>query len=753
MKFDYPIIIVDQDFNLDNISGSGMRALAEALQTQGESVVVVTQARDFLGLAQQSARASAFIVSVDEPENGEVELEDAKAQTIEDLRAMVQSIRARNLDIPIFLYGRTHTSRDLPTDILREMHGFMNMFEDTNEFMARRVVREAKLYVDGLFTPFFGALVNYAQNSSYSWHTPGHSGGVAYLKSPVGQLFHQFYGENMLRSDVCNSVEELGQPLTHTGPILDSEINAARIFKADHCFFVTNGTSTSNKVVWHANVAPGDIVVVDRNCHKSNLHAIIMTGALPVFLAPTRNYHGIIGPIPKSEFSMENIQAKIDAHPLIEDKTRKPKIFTLTQCTYDGVMYNAHAIKSMLDGKIDTLHFDEAWQPHAYFHPFYKNYYAIDGEYGRTQKSIVFSTQSTHKLLASLSQASQILVQDATNNPLDRYRFNEAYLMHASTSPQYSIIASCDIAAAMMDAPGGTALTEESLIEAMDFRHAMRKAEAEFAELNTWWFKVWGPEHLPNNGIGSSSDWQIKAGDDWHGFGAIEPEMNILDPIKTTVMMPGLNMTGTFEETGIPAAIVAKYLADYGIIIDKVGLYSFFVIFNIGITKGRWSSLLIELQQFKDIYDANKPVWRIFPDFAKSYPQYEKMGIKDLCQAIHATYQKYNIAHTLHDMYVKPIVPAMTPADAWGRVAHRKVMRVNVRDLTTQHVTGVLLTPYPPGIPLLIPGEYFTQEVIDYLHFTLDFNTQFPGFEQSAHGLIKNTVNGHLEYFIDCVEL
>ena len=385
MKFDYPIIIVDQDFNLDNISGSGMRALAEALQAHGESVVVVTQARDFLGLAQQSARASAFIVSVDEPENGEIELEDAKAQTVEDLRAMVQSIRKRNLDIPIFLYGRTHTSRDLPTDILREMHGFMNMFEDTNEFMARRVVREAKLYVDGLFTPFFGALVNYAQNSSYSWHTPGHSGGVAYLKSPVGQLFHQFYGENMLRSDVCNSVEELGQPLTHTGPILDSEINAARIFKADHCFFVTNGTSTSNKVVWHANVAPGDIVVVDRNCHKSNLHAIIMTGALPVFLAPTRNYHGIIGPIPKSEFSMENIQAKIDAHPLIEDKTRKPKIFTLTQCTYDGVMYNAHAIKSMLDGKIDTLHFDEAWQPHAYFHPFYKNYYAIDGEYGRTQ--------------------------------------------------------------------------------------------------------------------------------------------------------------------------------------------------------------------------------------------------------------------------------------------------------------------------------------------------------------------------------
>lgn len=752
MKFHFPIIVVDQDFNVDNISGSGMRALAEAIEAQGEEVVAVTQARDFLGLAQQSARASAFIISIDEPENGEEELEDTKAQNITDIREMVKSIRARNIDVPIYLYGRTHTSRDLPSDITREMHGFMNMFEDTNEFMARRVIREAKKYVEELFTPFFGALVNYAQNSSYSWHTPGHSGGVAYLKSPVGQLFHQFYGENMLRSDVCNSVEELGQPLTHTGPIAESEKNAARIFKADHCFFVTNGTSTSNKVVWHANVAPGDIVVVDRNCHKSNLHAIIMTGAIPVFLSPTRNYHGIIGPIPKSEFEMDTIQAKIDAHPLITDKTRKPKILTLTQCTYDGVMYNAHRIKQMLDGKIDTLHFDEAWQPHAYFHPFYKDYYAIDGEYGRTQNSTVFSTQSTHKLLASISQASQILVQDAVNRPLDRYRFNEAYLMHTSTSPQYSIIASCDIAAAMMDEPGGTALTEESLIEAMDFRHAMRKISAEYAAQNTWWYEVWGPDYLPQSGIGEPRQWQIRAGDHWHGFGSIEPDMNMLDPIKTTVMMPGLNMDGSFDESGIPAAMITLYLADYGIIIDKLGLYSFFVIFNIGITKGRWNSLLTELQQFKDIYDSNKPMWRVFPDFVKKYPQYEQMGVADLCQAIHQMYRTHNVAHTVHDMYLSNIRPAMTPADAWGRIAHAKVTRVNIRDLTTAHITGVLLTPYPPGIPLLIPGEYLTQEVIDYLHFALEFNQKFAGFELTAHGLIQEWENGQLQFYIDCVD-
>ena len=182
------------------------------------------------------------------------------------------------------------------------MHGFIHMFEDTPEFVARHIVRETRTYLDGLAPPFFRALTNYAQDGSYSWHCPGHSGGVAFLKSPVGQMFHQFFGENMLRADVCNAVDELGQLLDHSGPVAASERNAARIFGCDHLYFTTNGTSTSNKMVWHSTVAPGDVVLVDRNCHVSILHAITMTGAVPVFLMPTRNNFGIIGPIPLEEF-------------------------------------------------------------------------------------------------------------------------------------------------------------------------------------------------------------------------------------------------------------------------------------------------------------------------------------------------------------------------------------------------------------------------------------------------------------------
>ncbi|MCB1959119.1 MAG: lysine decarboxylase, partial [Rhodocyclaceae bacterium] len=256
MRFQFPIIIIDEDFRSENTSGFGIRALAKAIEGESIEVLGVTSYGDLASFAQQQSRASAFIVSIDDEEFDSVE---AAADVIHNLRAFVSEIRHRNADIPIFLYGETRTSRHIPNDVLREMHGFIHMFEDTPEFIARYVVREARSYLDSLAPPFFRALTHYAADGSYSWHCPGHSGGVAFLKSPVGQMFHQFFGENMLRADVCNAVEELGQLLDHTGPVAASERNAARIFHCDHLYFVTNGTSTSNKMVWHSTVAPGDV--------------------------------------------------------------------------------------------------------------------------------------------------------------------------------------------------------------------------------------------------------------------------------------------------------------------------------------------------------------------------------------------------------------------------------------------------------------------------------------------------------------
>ena len=765
MKFRFPIVIIDEDYRSENTSGLGIRALAQAIEEEGFEVLGVTSYGDLSQFAQQQSRASAFILSIDDEE---FQLGGDKDPIIHSLRDFIGEVRRKNEEVPIYIYGETKTSRHLPNDILRELHGFIHMFEDTPEFVAKHIIREAKSYLESVQPPFFKALLDYAEDGSYSWHCPGHSGGVAFLKSPVGQMYHQFYGENMLRADVCNAVEELGQLLDHNGAIGESERNAARIFNADHCYFVTNGTSTSNKIVWHHTVAPGDVVVVDRNCHKSILHSIIMTGAIPVFLKPTRNHFGIIGPIPQSEFSVESIQAKIAANPLlkgVDAKAVKPRVLTLTQSTYDGVLYNTETIKSMLDGYVANLHFDEAWLPHAAFHPFYGSYHAMGKKRKRPMHSVVYATQSIHKLLAGISQASHVLVQDSQTEKLDHPLFNEAYLMHTSTSPQYSIIASCDVAAAMMEPPGGTALVEESIVEALDFRRAMRKVEDEFGD-DDWWFEVWGPEALAEEGVGTAQDWIIrgtdastktrskkngKEFDNWHGFGDLADGFNMLDPIKSTIVTPGLDLDGDFADTGIPASIVTKYLAEHGVVVEKTGLYSFFIMFTIGITKGRWNTMLTALQQFKDDYDRNQPLARILPEFCQQHRRYERMGLKDLCQHVHELYAKYDIARLTTEMYLSDLKPAMKPSDAYAHIAQRKTERVEIDHLVGRTTVG-LVTPYPPGIPLLIPGEVFNKKIVDYLVFAREFAKECPGFETDIHGLVElEDENGEVRYYADCV--
>ncbi|SPU49683.1 arginine/lysine/ornithine decarboxylase [Bordetella trematum] len=752
MKFHFPIVIIDEDFRSENTSGLGIRALAEAIRAEGFDVLGATSYHDLSQFAQQQSRASTFILSIDDEE---FTADGDSAPALQNIRSFIQEVRRRNAEVPIYVYGETKTARHLPNDILRQLHGVLHMFEDTPEFVARHLIREARSYLAGIRPPFLKALLDYAEDGSYSWHCPGHSGGVAFLKSPVGQVFHQFFGENMLRADVCNAVEELGQLLDHSGAIGASERNAARIFNADHCFFVTNGTSTSNKIVWQHAVAPGDVVVVDRNCHKSILHSIVLTGAIPVFLRPTRNHLGLIGPIPREAFSPQAIKELIRAHPLLSDvdaDTLRPRLLVLTQSTYDGILYDTEAIKSALDGYVQALHFDEAWIPHAAFHPFYGAYHAIGGRRRRPRESLVYSTQSTHKLLAGLSQASHILVQDSATRQLDRHLFNEAYLMHTSTSPQYAIIASCDVAAAMMEPPGGRTLVEESIAEALDFRRAMREVAEPLAE-GDWWFQVWGPPTLPDEGIGDPSGWVLDHGETapWHGFGPLEAGFNMLDPIKATIVTPGLDMDGRFGEEGIPASIVTKFLAEHGVIIEKTGLYSFFIMFTIGITKGRWNSLVTALQQFKDDYRRNTPMWRVLPDFCRKHPCYEEMGLRDLCQHVHTLYARHDIARLTTDMYLTQAEVAMAPGQAYACIANGRTQRVPIDQLEGR-ITTSLITPYPPGIPLLIPGEVFTRSIVDYLRFSRELNRDAPGFGTDIHGFVTlRDAQGQATHYVDCV--
>ncbi|MDP4993487.1 MAG: lysine decarboxylase, partial [Burkholderiaceae bacterium] len=214
----------------------------------------------------------------------------------------------------------------------------------------------------------------------------------------------------------------------------------------------------------------------------------------------------------------------------------------------------------------------------------------------------------------------------------------------------------------------------------------------------------------------------------------------------------GLDLDGTFAESGIPASIVTKFLAEHGVVVEKTGLYSFFVMFTIGITKGRWNTLLTALQQFKDDYDRNHPMWRVLPEFCQKQRRYERMGLRDLCQHVHAMYAKHDIARLTTDMYLSDHTPAMTPGDAFAHIARRTTERVPIDDLLGR-ITTSLITPYPPGIPLLVPGEVFNERIVDYLKFSREFNAQCPGFETDIHGVVEQVdADGVTRYFADCVQ-
>ncbi|OEC34171.1 arginine decarboxylase [Pseudomonas cuatrocienegasensis] len=745
----FPVLIVHRDIKADTVAGDRVRAIARELELDGFSILSTGSSAEGRIVASTHHGLACILVAA------EGAGEDKRL--LQDMVELIRIARQRAPQLPIFAIGEQVTIENAPAEAmidLNQLRGILYLFEDTVPFLARQVARAARNYLDGLLPPFFKALVQHTAQSNYSWHTPGHGGGVAYRKSPVGQAFHQFFGENTLRSDLSVSVPELGSLLDHTGPLAEAEARAARNFGADHTYFVINGTSTANKIVWHSMVARDDLVLVDRNCHKSILHSIIMTGAIPLYLCPERNELGIIGPIPLSEFSRGAIQAKIAASPLARDRGIDPgqarvKLVVVTNSTYDGLCYNAELIKQTLGDSVDVLHFDEAWYAYAAFHEFYSGRYGM-GTARTANAPLVFSTHSTHKLLAAFSQASMIHVQDGGQRKLDPDRFNEAFMMHISTSPQYGIIASLDVASAMMEGPAGRSLIQETFDEALSFRRALANLRQNLPA-DDWWFGIWQPPAVEGCEVVSTADWLLQPEADWHGFGEIAEDYVLLDPIKVTLVTPGLTAGGRLDARGIPAAVVSKFLWERGLVVEKTGLYSFLVLFSMGITKGKWSTLLTELLEFKRSYDANLPLTQVLPSIAQAGARvYQGMGLRDLCNALHDCYRANATAKALKRMYTVLPEVALRPADAYNHLVRGEVEAVPI-DALEGRIAAVMLVPYPPGIPLIMPGERFTaatRSIIDYLQFARTFSDSFPGFDADVHGLQSCAEHG---YTVDCL--
>ena len=730
------------------------RRVGEQLAGAGVELTIATCCEDALAVFRSDS--SIHCVAVD----WDLDDTDPKERSRLVLEFLTE-VRGHSEDIPVFLVTERTSLADVPLDVIKLVDDYIWIMEDTTDFVAGRILAAMQRYESEMLPPMFAALVDFAQTHEYSWHTPGHTGGTAFLRAPAGRAFFDFFGEEMLRSDLSISVGELGSLLDHSGPIGAAERYASKVFGSDLTYFVTNGSSTSNRVCFQANVVAGDMALLDRNCHKSVEQATTQTGAVPIYLMPERNRFGIIGPIPQSRLAPKGIAAAIKANKIKANGERAVHSM-VTNSTYDGLTYNVAEAAPLLGKSVDRIHWDEAWYAYARFNPLYEGRFSMHRGERSADDPTQFATHSTHKLLAALSQASMLHIRQG-RVPVEPGLFNEAFMAHASTSPQYTIIASNDVTTKMMEGRSGERLTRECIDEAVAFRKTMARIGAEMGPKD-WWFHPWQPDKVPgpNNGpmpfheapddwLATQPEcWMLEPGAQWHGFAEYTEGWVMLDPIKVTLITPGMGDDGKPTKFGIPAPLVSKFLDRQGIVVEKTGDNVILFLFSMGITKGKWGTLLTALLDFKERFDANAPLDQVLPELVAGSPKhYDGKGLADLGAEMHEQMRTSRITALQSEAFSTLPTPDMKPSDAYVQVVRGEVEQVSLDDLGGRTVaTGVV--PYPPGIPMLMPGENAGPAkgpAIGYLKAMRDFDRLFPGFDHDTHGVeIKDE-----DYLIYCL--
>ncbi|SAG82588.1 Lysine decarboxylase%2C inducible [Enterobacter hormaechei] len=630
-----------------------------------------------------------------------------------------------NNQLPLYAFANAYSTLDVDMHDLQLNIQFFEYSLGSAKDIVIKIRQGTDRYIDSILPPLTKALFKYVQEEKYTFCTPGHMGGTAFDKSPVGSLFYDFFGENTMRSDISISVSELGSLLDHSGPHREAEEYIARTFNADRSYMVTNGTSTANKIVGMYSSPAGTTILIDRNCHKSMTHLMMMSNVVPIYLRPTRNAYGILGGIPQGEFTRASIEEKIKNTP----KATWPAHAVITNSTYDGLLYNTDYIKETLDVK--SIHFDSAWVPYTNFHSIYQGKAGMSGE--SVPGKVIFETQSTHKLLAAFSQASMIHVKGDFNQET----FNEVYMMHTTTSPHYGIVASTETSAAMMRSNTGKRLINNSIERAIHFRKEIRRLRS---ESNGWFFDVWQPDSIDDVAC-----WPLNPRNEWHGFSNIDNDHMYLDPIKVTLLTPGLSPNGKLEDQGIPASIVAKYLEENDIIVEKTGPYNLLFLFSIGIDKTKALSLLRALIEFKRVYDLNLPVKEVLPSLYADAPSfYCQMRIQELAQGIHALIKHHDLPDLMYRAFEVLPQMVMTPHDAFQQEVCGNIESCELDNLLGR-ISANMILPYPPGVPLIMPGEMLTQEslpVLNFLQMLCEIGQHYPGFETDIHGIERDNASG-----------
>jgi len=744
----FPIVIISENFDGKHAAGRAVRQLADALGEQGFRVVTGVGYHDARRLARIYHNESSLLISVDD-----AEAVNGQWAALEDLLTVT---RRRNTRLPIFLLGDERSVESVPTDVLKHTQAFFQLHEDSPEHLARAIGQSAQLYLEKLLPPMFKALSEHAQRGPDAWPTSGHGGGVAFRKSPVGRVFYEFFGENIVRADLPRPRVELGSPVSTTGAVAAAQRNAARIFGSDRTLFIAGGPDVCNRIIWQGTVGRDDCVVCDRSGDLSFLHAMIQTGAVPIYLQPTRNALGLLGPVTRDQLTPQWIQHKLAAASHLGSGRSRARLLAMTNSTPDGICYNVDAVKSAVGEAVDVLHFDERWLGYAGFHEFYSSHHAMASASAsprRARGAITWATQSTHTTLAALAPGSMLHCLDGATSQPGIAPIEHAVAMHSSQAPQYAVLASCDVAAAMMEQPAGRAIVEETIDEALAFRRAV--AAVRRTSPGSWWFGLWQPPALADYPVAEPSRWRFNPSDRWHGFGSALPEDVLLDPVKVTLLTPGHRGDERGTANGIPAAVVTAFLAARRIDVSRSGLHSFVITFSTGIPEGRWSTLITELLNFRDSYERNAPLRDVLPHLVTQHAAvYAALGLKDLCVRVQSACGKLGVAGSADDPYARLPEIGMRPGDAHDQFVRGCVEPVEI-DQLVDRIVATPIVQDAPAMPLALPGERITRETLaiqQYLVRARQFETECPGFELGITGVDVDRDAATPRYLVTCLK-
>ena len=664
-----------------------------------------------------------------------------------DAAKAVEQVEATGFGIPVFV--ALQPGESVPESLLTRINGVIQLGRGNEEYYGKQVATAVNQYGSKLAPPFFGALKQYVNIGNAQFDCPGHQGGQFYRKHPAGREFFEFFGENVFRADLCNADVRLGDLLIHEGPACAAQQHAAKVFNADKTYFVLNGTSSSNKVVTNALLAKGDLVLFDRNNHKSNtIGALITGGAIPVYLQTTRNPYGFIGGIDNACFEEAYIREQLAKVAPERAKEERPFRLAIIQLgTYDGTVYNARQVVDRIGHLCDYILFDSAWVGYEQFIPMMRDCSPMLLELNENDPGI-FVTQSVHKQLAGFSQASQIHKKDSHIKGQKRYcshkRFNNAFMIHASTSPFYPMFASLDVNARVLDGEVGRNLWRDCVtvgIEARKMLRASCKLIKPFIP-ETIDGKPW--ESYPTEKIAQDLRFfEFEPGAKWHSFPGYGKGQYFVDPCKFLLTTPGINVeTGEYEDFGVPATILANFLRDNGIVPEKCDLNSILFLMTPAEDLAKMEHLVALIARFEKHIEADSPMSEVVPTvYGRNAEYYKGYTIRRLCQEMHDFYKRNNMKQLQSEMFRADGWPkqAMLPYEAQQAFIRNEVKLVRLSEIAGQIAAEGAL-PYPPGVLCTIPGEVWGGAVQKYFLALEEGINCLPGFEPELQGVYLQTV-------------